>query len=339
MLLSVLDQVPERPGGGPGHAFADTLALARRADALGFHRYWVAEHHALGALACSAPEVLIGHIASATTHIRVGSGGVLLPNHRPIHVAEQFRLLEALHPARIDLGIGRSEGALDPAVVAAFGRDDDLAHGGGFATQLAHLLAFGGVRPLPQDDPLSSVRATPDDVPLPPVTLLGSSLSSARSAAELGLAYGFAAHTNSQEGHAALRAYREAFVPARDGDRPHAMLALKVVVGEDDAHAERLIAPWNLQMARVRAGIGGGLLPEEDALAHAWTDRERAGLEEVDLRADVVGSAETVQAGLREHAEGSGCDEVIAITIVPDPEDRRRSYERLAEVMELPAAA
>src|ERR1700712_5541249 len=240
MLLSVLDQAPTREGGAPGHAFTDALALAQAADGLGFTRFWVAEHHAIGSVAISAPEVMIGMLGSVTSRIRVGSGGMLLPNHRPIHVAEQFRSLEALHPGRVDLGVGRSEGAIDPATVLAFGRPQDNAHGAGFEQQLAELLAFGEVRPLPAAHPLAGVRAAPTDVPLPPVYLLGSSTSSAATAARKGLGYGFAAHTNPDDAATALRAYREQFVPARPGDRPHAILALKVMVGTDDEHARAL---------------------------------------------------------------------------------------------------
>src|ERR1700710_677237 len=140
MLLSILDQAPTRLGGAPGHAFHDTLALARAVDGLGFTRYWVAEHHAIGSVAISAPEVIIGMLAASTRHLRIGSGGILLPNHRPLHVAEQFRSLEALHPGRIDLGIGRAEGALDAATVRAFARPSDTAHGAGFEEQLDELL-------------------------------------------------------------------------------------------------------------------------------------------------------------------------------------------------------
>src|ERR1700712_328542 len=240
MLLSVLDQAPTRQGGPPGHAFHDALALAQASDRLGFTRFWVAEHHAIGSVAISAREVLIGQLGAITSRIRVGSGGMLLPNHRPIHVAEQFRSLEALHPGRIDLGIGRSEGAIDPATVLAFGRPADNAHGAGFEEQLDELLAFGEVRPLPPGHPLASVRAAPTDVPLPPVFLLGSSTSSAATAARKGLGYGFAAHTNPDDAAPALRLYREQFVPARPGDRPHAILALKIMVGVDDAHAQAL---------------------------------------------------------------------------------------------------
>jgi luciferase family oxidoreductase group 1 len=331
MLLSLLDQAPTRRGGPAGHAIREAVALAEAADALGFHRFWVAEHHAIGSVAISAPEVLIGLIGARTERIRIGSGGMLLPNHRPIHVAEQFRVLEALHPGRVDLGIGRSEGALDAATVLAFGRPGDNAHGAGFEEQLDQLLHFGGLRALPQDHPLHAARAAPTDVPLPPVFLLGSSRDSARTAARKGLGYGFAAHTNPDDAATALREYREAFVPARPGDRPHAILALKVIVGEDDEHARALDAPSHLSMVFARQGRRAPLLPVEEALAHEWTEEERAiEAKHIDTRADHVGSPERVRAGIEAAVAASGADEVIAITNTYDPDERRASLARLA---------
>lgn len=335
IAISVLDQAPRRTGGTPGHALGDALTLARHVDGLGIRRFWVAEHHAFAAVSIAAPEVLIGHIASATRHLRVGSGGVLLPNRRPLHVAEQFCTLEALHPGRIDLGVGRSEGAIDPPTVAALGRPDDTAHGPGYDRQLDELLAFGGVRPLPADDPLASVRAVPTDIALPPVTLLGSTASSAQTAARRGLAYAFASHTNPEGAAPALLAYREGFVPAHEGDRPHAMLALKVTVGEDDAHGEALAAPWHLAMVRQRAGHGSPLVTVEEALAHEWTDAEKRAEDLVDVRADAVGGPGRVRSRILEMAHAAQADEVFAITNTYELSDRLSSYHRLAAVMGL----
>jgi luciferase family oxidoreductase group 1 len=335
IAISVLDQAPRRTGGAPGHALGDSLTLARHVDGLGYHRFWVAEHHAFAAVSIAAPEVMIGHIASQTMNLRVGSGGVLLPNRRPLHVAEQFCTLEALHPGRIDLGIGRSEGAVDPATVEALGRPDDTAHGPGYDRQLDELLSFGGVRPLPADDPLATVRAVPTDIRLPPVTLLGSTASSAETAAKRGFAYAFASHTNPDGAAPALLSYRESFAPAREGDEPYAMLAIKVTVGEDDAHAEALAAPWHLAMVRQRAGFGAPLMTVEEALAHVWTDEEKRAEEKVDVRADAVGGPERVRSRLDEMAAAAQADAVFAITNTFDLEDRLASYDRLAEVMRL----
>ncbi|MDO8208830.1 LLM class flavin-dependent oxidoreductase [Conexibacter sp. CPCC 206217] len=335
MLLSVLEQAPACIGDPPGAAIGGAFALARHVDALGFTRFWVAEHHALGAVESSAPEVVIGQLAAATAHLRVGSGGVLLPNHRPLHVAEQFRVLETLHPGRIDLGIGRSEGATDDATVLAFARPQDNAHAGGFARQLDELLAFGEVAPLPADDPLASVRATPHGVALPPVFLLGSSPDSAATAGRLGLGYGFAVHTNPERAVEALLRYRAEFVPSAQRRRPHAILAAMVMVGEDDEHAAALNAPWRLAMARHRAGSPSRLLPVEQALAHDWSEAEREAHAGLHPEADVVGGPERVRERIERLAAAARADELIAITNTSDPAERRASFTRLAEVFEL----
>lgn len=333
--FSVLEQAPATADAGPAQAVRDALGLARHVEALGYRRMWVAEHHAMGGVASSAPEILIGHIAAATEHLRVGSGGVLLPNHRPLHVAEQFLMLAALHPGRIDLGIGRSEGATDPAIVRAFMRPEDNDHGAGFDQQLDELLAFGGARALPAEHPLAAVRAGPRDASLPPVFLLGSSPRSAVTAAARGLGYGFAAYTNPDAAADALRLYRDRFVPRRPGDRPHAILGLKVMVGEDDEHARALALPWHLALVRHRAGHPGPLMTVTQAQAHVWTADERAAEHKVDTRADVVGGPDRAAELLADHVERSLADEVIVTTNTPATADRWASYARLAELVGL----
>ena len=338
-ILSVLEQAPIRDGVEPAQSIRDASALAGRVEALGYHRLWVAEHHAIGGVASSAPEVLIGHLASVTRTIRVGSGGMLLPNHRPLHVAEQFLMLEALHPGRIDLGVGRSEGALDEAIVRAFGRPEGSRHGDGYETQLDQLLAFAGVRPLPDEDPFAGVRAGPTGVRFPPVYMLGSSLDSARAAAGRGLPYAFAAYTNPDVAHAALRLYRDCFEPSQAGGRPHAILGLKVVVGEDDEHARALSLPWYISWVRARAGNrGGGLMPVEEALAYRFSATERDAAHQVRTDVDIVAGPERACAELQDHLERSGADEVIATTNTFGFEDRLASYERLAQAAGLVAA-
>jgi luciferase family oxidoreductase group 1 len=334
-LYSVLEQAPTRAGVSGGQSVRDALRLARHVDALGYTRFWVAEHHSMGGVASSAPEVLIGHVAGVTQHLRVGSGGVLLPNHRPLHVAEQFLMLEALHPGRIDLGIGRSEGATDEAIVRAFMRSEDTEHGAGFDQQLDQLLAFGGVTPLPETDPFAGVRAGPRGVSFPPVYLLGSSPRSAETAARRGLGYGFAAYTNPDVAADALRLYRRRFVSARDGDRPHAILGLKVVVGQDDAHARALALPWHLGLVRHRAGTPGPLMTVEQAESHRWTEAERQAEHKVDVRADVIGGPERVRQLLADHVARSQADEVIVTTNTFSFEDRVASYEGLANALGL----
>jgi luciferase family oxidoreductase group 1 len=252
-----------------------------------------------------------------------------------LHVAEQFLTLEALHPGRVDLGIGRSEGATDEATVRAFMRPEDNDHGAGFDAQLDELLAFGGVRPLPAGHPLAEVRAGPAGVPLPPVFLLGSTARSAETAARKGLGYGFAAYTNPDAAAGALRLYRERFVPARPGDRPHAILGLKVIVGENDEHADAVALPWHLALVRHRAGEPGPLLSTEEALRHRWSAAEREAEGQVDRRADVVGGPERARERILSLVEETCADEVIASTNTFDPADRRASYRRLAAAVGL----
>jgi luciferase family oxidoreductase group 1 len=339
-LLSILDQAPIRAGTTPADSIRAVSGFAAHGEQLGFHRFWIAEHHAMGAVASSAPEVLIGHVAGATSRIRVGSGGMLLPNHRPIHVAEQFLTLAALYPGRIDLGIGRSEGALDEATVRAFGRSDDLNHGGGFDEQLAQLLAFGGVRPLAADHPLAEVSAGPRGDQFPPVFLLGSSTSSALTAARSGLGYGFAAYTNPDKVAEALQSYRREFVPSEQRARPHAILGVRVFVGVDDEHGEALALPSHLAHARTRAGTPSPMISVEQAQRHQWTEAEREGERKIDIRADVIGGPERVRARLEQLLAETEADEVIVTTNTFDPADRLASYERLAVTFELsPAAA
>jgi luciferase family oxidoreductase group 1 len=331
-LLSVLDQAPTRSGTPAAESIRNVVPFARRIDELGYHRFWIAEHHSMGAVASSAPEILIGQVAGQTRRLRVGSGGILLPNHRPLHVAEQFLTLAALFPGRIDLGIGRSEGATDEAVVLAFARAADTEHRGGYDDQLNELLSFAGIDSLPPDHPLHGVRAGPAGAQFPPVYLLGSSTGSAETAARRGLGYGFAAYTNPDIAHEALRLYRARFAPAGPGVRPHAILGLKVMVGEDDEHARALALPWHLAMVRHRAGTPGPLMTVEDALAYRWTSAEREAEAKVDVRADVIGGPQRVQALLEDHAARSQADEIIVTTNTFSPTDRLASYERLAEV-------
>jgi luciferase family oxidoreductase group 1 len=338
-ILSVLEQAPIRSGVPAAQSIRDSLTLATHVEALGYRRIWVAEHHAIGGVASSAPEVLIGHVASVTSSIRVGSGGMLLPNHRPLHVAEQFLMLEALHPGRIDLGIGRSEGALDEAIVRAFGRPEGSTHGDGYDAQLDQLLSFAGVRALPDDDPFAGVRAGPGGVRFPPVYMLGSSLDSARAAARRGLPYAFAAYSNPDIVHEALQLYRERFEPTGADSRPYAILGLKVVVGEDDEHARALSLPWYISWVRARAGNrGGGLMSVQEALGYRFSAAERDAQHQVRTDVDVVGGPQRAAAELADHLERSGADEVIATTNTFGFEDRLASYERLAEATGLVAS-
>ena len=210
--LSVLDVSPVSAGSGSSRALRNTLDLARHVDGLGYRRYWLAEHHNLRMIASSAPEVMIGHVASVTENVRVGAGGIMLPNHAPLQVVETFKVLEALHPGRIDLGIGRAPGT-DPVTASALRRPQAAAGADDFPQQFAELLAYAGDG-FPDGHPFRSVAAMPDDVGLPPIWLLGSSGYSARAAGEMGLGYAFAAHFSPTDPAPAIHAYNDGFEPS-----------------------------------------------------------------------------------------------------------------------------
>ena len=318
--LSVLDLSPVTVTSSPRQAIVDSIALARRCDTLGYTRYWVAEHHGMANIATSAPEVLIAHIAANTTRMRIGAGGIMLPNHNPLRVVEIFRTLEALHPGRIDLGLGRAPGT-DPVTAAALrrGQPDDPND------RLAELLAFA-TGTFPEGHPFRSVIPMPSDVALPPIWMLGSTLAGASIAASLGLRYAFAGHFAMQNAGQAIAHYRQCFRPSADLDRPYAMLALAVICGPDDGEAERLAAPATLAVVRNRTGRRAPIASVEDALAYRYTAEERAIAEDF-RRGAVVGGPEQVVSGLTEVARKLGADELMLTTIVPDTVDRIRSYE------------
>jgi luciferase family oxidoreductase group 1 len=332
--VSILDLSPV-PAGTPGaQAVRNTIDLAQSVDGLGYKRFWLAEHHGIPSVASSAPEVLIGHVAAATTHLRVGSGGIMLPNHAPLRIAEEFKVLEALHPGRIDLGIGRAPGT-DQLTAYALRRSREAMLAEDFGEQLAELLAFGGLRPWRENHPFARIRAIPEDVALPPVFLLGSSDYSAQAAAAAGLGFAFAAHINPHGATEALRMYRERYV----GDAlPHAILAVGAIVGEDDAHAQHLAAPAKLSFVKLRSGTPIALPSVEDALAYEYSAQEQVLLRSVE-RALIAGGPETVRARLEELVVAAAADEVMVMTHVHDHDERKQSYARLAEAMNLAPAS
>lgn len=335
MLLSVLDLSPVSEGVPASQAVHNTVDLARAVDGLGYRRFWLAEHHAIPSVASSAPEVLIGHVAAATTHLRVGSGGIMLPNHAPLRIAEEFKVLEALHPGRIDLGIGRAPGT-DQITAFALRRSREALIADDFNEQLAELLAFAGERAWPERHPFGRIRAIPDDVPLPPVFLLGSSDHSAQVAAAAGFGFAFAAHINPRGATDALRLYRERFV-AGETERPHAILAVAAIVGEDDDHATFLSQSARLSFVKLRSNTPIPLPRPEDAAAYAYSPQEEGLLRGVD-RALIAGGPDTVRARLEELAIAAQADEVMVTTHVHDHEERKRSYTRLAQAMDLAPA-
>ncbi|HEX8975623.1 MAG TPA: LLM class flavin-dependent oxidoreductase [Solirubrobacteraceae bacterium] len=340
MLLSVLDQSPVAEGSSGADALHNTIDLARLADELGFHRYWVAEHHGGPMLAGPSPEVLIGPIAAATEGIRVGSGGVMLPHYSPLKVAESFTILAALFPGRIDLGLGRAAGT-DPLTTFALQRDRRQAAPDDFPEQLAELLAYLEDN-LPNDHPFRHLAATlPGRPELPQPWLLGSSAQSAIWAGELGLRYAFADFINPQGAAIAAR-YRERFSPVRDLQAPRTAVAVWAVCAPTDEEAQELAASSRMSMTLLRRGQLIPVPPPEKAIAFLAREGHPPGGTPRGRRA-IVGRPEKVRAGLEAVAQEYGADEVIVVTITYDHGARRRSYELLAEAMGLeprrPAAA
>lgn len=327
--LSVLDLSPLSSGLTGRQALQNSLDLARHVDGLGFHRYWVSEHHNLPSVVSTSPEVMIGHLANVTERIRVGSGGIMLPNHSPLRIAEAFRTLEAFHPGRIDLGLGRAPGSDGRAAMAL--RRTKSGTGDEFPELIDELLAFGGQIPWAADHPLRTVRALPDDVPLPPIWLLGSSDYGARLAAQMGLGYAFAHHFSADWVEPATRAYRAGFraVPGRL-ERPHLIVTVNALVAPTDAEADHLGGTLDLWALRRAQGRFAPLPSLEDARSHPWTPQERAFA--LDYRRNVfVGSPQTVQRRLDELVAQTGADELMVTTMAHDHALRKRSYTLLAE--------
>ena len=330
MLLSVLDQSPIAEGATPAQALHNTLDLAELADALGYHRYWVAEHHATPALACAAPEILIGAIAPRTERIRVGSGGVMLPHYSPLKVAETFSTLSGLHPERIDLGLGRAPGT-DPMTMLALQRDRRHAPGDDFIEQLVELLGLLEDR-LPPSHPFARHARTLPGLPeRPEPWLLGSSPQSALWAAELGLPYSFADFINPQ-GAAIAADYRGRFVDSERLGAPRVSVGVIAICAGTDDEAERLAASSRMMLSLLRQGRLIEIPPVEKALRYLETRTPGKG----DRRA-VIGSPETVRAGLEEVAAEYGAEELLVLTITHDHAARRRSYELVAEAFGLGA--
>lgn len=330
--LSVLDVSPVSSGSNGARALRNTLDLAQLADRLGYKRYWLAEHHNLPNIASSAPEIMIGHVASVTERIRVGAGGIMLPNHAPLKVAETFRVLEALHPERIDLGIGRAPGT-DPVTATALRRSRDGLGAEDFPQQFGELLAFTGDG-FPEDHPFRSVVAMPSEVRLPPIWLLGSSGYSAQAAGEMGLGYAFASHFSPADPAPAMRVYRESFEPSGDFERPSAILAVSVVCAGTNEHAKKLASSMELAWVRLRSGSPEPLASPEEAMTYSYTPAERR-LADVYRSMQVAGDPLTVRARIEELAERTAADEIMVTTNVYDHAERLRSYERLAEVFEV----
>ena len=326
LRLSVLDQSPVISGRTPAQAVAATLELAREADRLGYHRYWLAEHHAIAALADPCPEVLLARLGAETRRLRIGTGGVLLPYYSPFKVAEVFRMLEALYPGRVDLGIGRAPGG-DARTAHAVG-GGQLPTAEDFAQRVWELVGhLDGT--LPEDHPHRHVRLQPGGDTAPEVWLLGSSDYSGALAAQMGLRFAFAHFINPRGGDAVTRAYRERFRPSGREAAPAAIVCVFVICAEDDEAAERLAASIDLRRLHMALNLDTPVPTLAEAEAHAYTEEERRYVRAQRERA-VIGGPQHCRDALLALAERYAADEVMALTITGDYATRLRSYELLA---------
>ncbi|MEU0704733.1 LLM class flavin-dependent oxidoreductase [Streptomyces bacillaris] len=346
--LSVLDLVTVGQGRTASQALRTGVEIARLAELRGFHRYWVAEHHSMPGVASSSPAVLLAHIAAHTDRIRLGSGGVMLPNHAPLVIAEQFGTLEAMAPGRIDLGLGRAPGT-DGATAAALRRSDRLNEGADdFPQQLSELIRFLD-DDFPDGHPYARIHAVPGPVQAtapggvqsahrPPVWLLGSSGFSARLAGTLGLPFAFAHHFSARNTIPALDLYRSSFRPSAVLDAPYALIGVSALAADEEAEARRQVLTGALSMVRLRTGRPGLIPSPEEAAAYGFSPMER---EFVDgWLADVIhGTADEVRTCLDDLAKRTGADELMITANAHGGEARLRSYELIADAYGLPGAA
>jgi luciferase family oxidoreductase group 1 len=332
MTLSVLDQSPIRSGGTPSDAIHETLQLAEIVDRLGYHRYWLAEHHSSAALASSSPEILIGQVAARATHLRVGSGGVMLSHYSALKVAENFRMLETLFPGRIDLGIGRAPGS-DQRTARA------LRHGPGplgiehFPEQISDLIGFLHNQ-LPPGHPFAGVHAMPMGPTVPEIWLLGSSDASATYAAHVGAAFSFAHFISTEGGAEAMRTYREGFQPSPTLATPRANVAVFALCADTESEARRLAKSRDLFLLRLYTGRFGPYPSVEEAEAYPYTNRDLAITHHTRQRT-IAGAPEQVRERLLALGAEYDTEEFVVVTMTHDFKARVRSYELLAEVFEL----
>jgi luciferase family oxidoreductase group 1 len=328
--VSILDLSPVTEGSDAARSFANTLDLARHAERLGYRRYWLAEHHNMPGIASAATAVLIGHVAGGTETIRVGAGGIMLPNHAPLQVAEQFGTLASLHPGRIDLGLGRAPGTDQPAARAVRRYYQSAEE---FPNDVVELLGY--FEPAQPDQP---VRAVPGAGVEVEVWMLGSSLFGARLAAMLGLPYAFASHFAPDLLEQALAVYRSEFRPSKRLDRPHVMLALNVVVADDDAEARRLFTTQQQSFVNLRRGKPGLVPAPIDDIDAFCTAQERAGVDRA-LACAVIGAPDTVREGIASFAARHRPDELILTANIFDHHARVRSFEMAADACRSAAVA
>ncbi len=331
--LSVLDLAHVVEGAAPADALRNSLDLARHVEKLGYRRFWLAEHHNMVGIASAATAVAIGHVACGTTTIRVGAGGIMLPNHAPLVIAEQFGTLASLHPGRIDLGLGRAPGT-DPLTVRALRRDPRAADR--FPEDVLELQAF-----LAPAAPGQTVQAVPGAGTEVPLWILGSSLFGAELAAALGLPFAFASHFAPAALMPALQLYRAHFRPSAQLDQPYAIVGVNVIAAETDAEARRLATSMQQAFTNLIRGTRGRLRPPIDDIEGYWTREEKAHVEQM-LACAFVGSPATIRPALERFVADTQADELIAASAIYDHEARKQSYSLLAEVrdrMERAAAA
>ena len=323
-LLSVLDLAPVPEGSSVGDALANSLDLARHVEALGYHRYWLAEHHSMIGIASAATSVVIGHVAAGTSTIRVGAGGIMLPNHSPLIIAEQFGTLAALHPGRIDLGLGRAPGT-DMATARALRRNLD-AGAENFPQDVVELINY-----FAPSGPEQRVRAVPGEGEKVEFWILGSSLYGAQLAAMLGLPYAFASHFAPAEMDRAIDIYRERFEPSQFLNKPYVMLGINIQVAETDEDARLLFSSLQQAFVALRTNARGKLQPPKPGYYESLEPMARAMLDQ-SLSMALVGSPETVRAGLKAFEARTGADELMVTAQIFDHGKRKRSYELLAGV-------
>jgi luciferase family oxidoreductase group 1 len=331
-VLSVLDQSPIRKGGTASAALAETLELAQRAEAWGYHRYWLAEHHSSNTLASATPEILIAEIANRTRRIRVGSGGVMLSHYSPLKVAETFRMLETLHAGRIDLGIGRAPGSdgRTALALAPGGRMRDIEH---FPQQIAELYGFLTDQ-IPAGHPFAGVRASPPSPAMPELWLLGSSTEGGAYAAYFGWAFSFAHFINPDGGDSVVRDYTARFQPSPFLPAPRASLGVTVTCAETEEEAEHLA--WSRWCSRVLTARNQqlGVVPPDEARNFPYTPQERTYIDYQRSKA-IYGTPEQVREKLLRLGQLYGVDEFVVLTVVYDFAARLRSYQLLAEAFGL----
>ncbi|MEQ8746873.1 LLM class flavin-dependent oxidoreductase [Pyruvatibacter sp.] len=343
--LSVLDQSPIRAGGTAAQALGETIDLAKRCEQLGYQRYWVAEHHNTKSFAGSAPEVLIARLAAETSHMRIGSGGVMMPHYSPLKVAETFRLLEALYPGRIDLGLGRAAGA-EPRTTAALMPGPKAYPPEVFPQQVELLTQFledatgleGDKGGFPANHPYKGIHASPTGPGVPEMWMLGSGGDGAMHAALFGLSYCYAHFINPDSAVQALSTYRQHFRPSRTLKAPHAAMGVSVMVAETDEAARRISASRNLWVLGLMQGRHAPFPSTEDALSYPYTDEERAVIAGIEARG-LTGTPDKVRDQLLTMAAEHDVAEFAIVTITYDHADRVRSYELLADAFALQKAA